>query len=125
MENGVAVNDLSGISPDLNIDTEINNVQSITVYKSSAAVLYGGKAIGGAVDLETDYIPRQLPAKALEFKGYLEGGTNSGQRQGFSAKGKVGKTGHGRLAQTIINRMLYGFRIVQRSPLLRSAAGRV
>lgn len=91
LENGVAVNDLSGISPDLNIDTEINNVQSITVYKSSAAVLYGGKAIGGAIDLETDYIPRQLPVKALEFRGFLEGGTNSGQRQGFSAKGKVGK----------------------------------
>ncbi|MDE5491430.1 TonB-dependent receptor [Elizabethkingia meningoseptica] len=92
LEKGVAVNDLSGISPDLNIDVDMDNVQNISVYKSSAAVLYGGKAIGGAIDLETDYIARQLPVKKIEFKGFLEGGTNSGQKQGFSAKGSVGKS---------------------------------
>ncbi|WP_433630146.1 TonB-dependent receptor [Chryseobacterium cucumeris] len=91
LENGTAVNDLSGISPDFNTDIEMNNVQSITVYKNSASVLYGGKAIGGAIDIETDYIARQLPAKKINIKGLLEGGSNSGQRQAFSAKGVIAK----------------------------------
>ncbi|MFS4472421.1 TonB-dependent receptor [Chryseobacterium sp. T20] len=91
LENGTAVNDLSGISPDFNTDIEMNNVQSITVYKNSASVLYGGKAIGGAIDIETDYIARQLPDKKINVKGLLEGGSNSGQKQAFSAKGVIAK----------------------------------
>ncbi|RQO40630.1 TonB-dependent receptor [Chryseobacterium sp. KBW03] len=91
LENGTAVNDLSGISPDFNTDIEMNNVQNITVYKNSASVLYGGKAIGGAIDIETDYIARQLPDKKLNVKGLLEGGSNSGQKQAFSARGIIAK----------------------------------
>ncbi|MGG1922485.1 TonB-dependent receptor [Chryseobacterium sp. NRRL B-14798] len=91
LENGMAVNDLSGISPDFNTDIEMNSVQNITVYKNSASVLYGGKAIGGAVDIETDYIARQLPEKKINFKGLLEGGSNSGQKQTFSARGIIAK----------------------------------
>ncbi|UKB81710.1 TonB-dependent receptor [Chryseobacterium sp. MEBOG07] len=91
LENGTAVNDLSGISPDFNTDIEMNNVQSITVYKNSASVLYGGKAIGGAIDIETDYIARQLPDKKLNVRGLLEGGSNSGQKQAFSARGIIAK----------------------------------
>ncbi|MGR3857558.1 TonB-dependent receptor [Chryseobacterium indologenes] len=91
LENGMAVNDLSGISPDFNTDVEMNSVQNITVYKNSASVLYGGKAIGGAVDIETDYIARQLPEKKINFKGLLEGGSNSGQKQAFSARGIIAK----------------------------------
>ncbi|MGV2448594.1 UNVERIFIED_CONTAM: TonB-dependent receptor [Ralstonia mannitolilytica] len=91
LENGMAVNDLSGISPDFNTDIEMNSVQNITVYKNSASVLYGGKAIGGAVDIETDYIARQLPEKKINFKGLLEGGSNRGQKQAFSARGIIAK----------------------------------
>ncbi|WP_137904964.1 TonB-dependent receptor [Chryseobacterium sp. 2VB] len=91
LENGMAVNDLSGISPDFNTDIEMNSVQNITVYKNSASVLYGGKAIGGAVDIETEYIARQLPEKKINFKGLLEGGSNSGQKQAFSARGIIAK----------------------------------
>nr|WP_315028613.1 TonB-dependent receptor [uncultured Chryseobacterium sp.] len=91
LENGTAVNDLSGISPDFNMDIEMDNVQSINIYKNSASVLYGGKAIGGAVDVETNYITRQLPSKKFTVTGLLEGGSNSGQRQAFSAKGTVAK----------------------------------
>lgn len=91
LENGTAVNDLSGISPDFNTDIEMNNVQNITVYKNSASVLYGGKAIGGAIDIETDYIARQLPDKKNNVKGLLEGGSNSGQKQAFSAKGIIAR----------------------------------
>lgn len=91
LENGTAVNDLSGISPDFNTDIEMNSVQSITVYKNSASVLYGGKAIGGAIDIETNYIARQLPDKKLNISGLLEGGSNSGQKQAFSARGIIAK----------------------------------
>jgi len=91
LENEMAVNDLSGISPDFNTDIEMNSVQNITVYKNSASVLYGGKAIGGAVDIETDYIARQLPDKKINFKGLFEGSSNSGQKQAFSARGIIAK----------------------------------
>jgi len=91
LENGTAVNDLSGISPDFNTDIEMNSVQNITVYKNSASVLYGGKAIGGAIDIETDYIARQLPDKKINVKGLLEGGSNSGQKQAFAAKGVIAR----------------------------------
>ncbi|MFP3594826.1 TonB-dependent receptor, partial [Chryseobacterium sp. SIMBA_038] len=87
LENGTAVNDLSGISPDFNTDIGMGNVQSINIYKNSASVLYGGKAIGGAIDIETDYVARQLPSKNLNFRALLEGGSNSGQKQAFSARG--------------------------------------
>ncbi|WP_126650702.1 TonB-dependent receptor [Chryseobacterium aureum] len=91
LENGTAANDLSGISPDFNTDIEMNSVQNITVYKNSASVLYGGKAIGGAIDIETDYIPRQFPEKKISVKGLFEGGNNSGQKQAFSARGSIGE----------------------------------
>ncbi|MCJ7936284.1 MAG: TonB-dependent receptor [Chryseobacterium sp.] len=91
LENGVAVNDLSGISPDFSMDIQMDNVQTINIYKSSASVLYGGKAIGGAVDIETDYVARQLPSKKINLKALLEGGSNSGQRQAFSARGSIDK----------------------------------
>lgn len=92
LENGVAVNDLSGISPDFNIDVDMENVQSMKVYKSSASVLYGGKAIGGAIDIETNYITRQIPDKKIGIQALLEGGSNNGQRQSISAKGSIGKS---------------------------------
>ncbi|MDR6524994.1 iron complex outermembrane receptor protein [Chryseobacterium rhizosphaerae] len=91
LENGTAVNDLSGISPDFNLDIQMDNVQNISIYKNSAAVLYGGKAIGGAVDIETNYIVRQLPSKKINLQALLEGGSNSGQKQSFSAKGTITK----------------------------------
>lgn len=91
LENGMSVNDLSGISPDFNMDIEMDNVQSINIYKNSASVLYGGKAIGGAIDVETNYIARQLPSKKFNINALFEGGSNSGQRQAFSAKGTLAK----------------------------------
>ncbi|MGE8432455.1 TonB-dependent receptor [Chryseobacterium joostei] len=91
LENGTAVNDLSGISPDFNTDIGMGNVQSINIYKNSASVLYGGKAIGGAIDIETDYVARQLSSKNLNFRALLEGGSNSGQKQAFSARGTIAK----------------------------------
>lgn len=89
LENGMSVNDLSGISPDFNTDIEMNSVQSINIYKNSAAVLFGGKAIGGAIDIEIDYVPKQIPSKKLNLRAVLEGGSNSGQKQAFSAKGTI------------------------------------
>ncbi len=89
LENGTAVNDLSGISPDFNMDIQMDNVQNISIYKNSASVLYGGKAIGGAINIETDYIARQYPSKSFTLKALLEGGSNSGQRQAFSARGTL------------------------------------
>jgi iron complex outermembrane receptor protein len=55
--------------------------------------LYGGKAIGGAVDLETDYIPRQLPAKLSNSKVFWKVELIAVRDRDFQQKVKLEKLG--------------------------------
>src|SRR5690606_14581984 len=52
LADGVAYHDLSGISPNLNINVDMDNLAEVEVYKTGASVRYGGKAIGGAVNMK-------------------------------------------------------------------------
>lgn len=65
LSNGLSYNDLSGISPNLNSNVDMDNLLGIDVYKGSASVLYGGKAIGGAVDMHDNTIPVTLFAQSF------------------------------------------------------------
>jgi iron complex outermembrane receptor protein len=65
LSNGIAMNDLSGISPNLNVLVDMENLLGIEVFKSDASVLYGGKAIGGAINLKDNSIPRKREGKTL------------------------------------------------------------
>lgn len=91
LANGIGLNDLSGISPNLNLNVDFDNVSAIEVYKESASVLYGGRAIGGAVNLKDNSVPQKMEAKALSGNAYVEGATNNGYRTGLNFRGKIGK----------------------------------
>lgn len=84
------MNDFSGISPNLGADLDPENIKSIEVYKNAASVRFGGKAIGGAVHIETQTIPEQIPDKT-KVSITLDGSSNNGFRQNISVKGKAGK----------------------------------
>ncbi|WP_241462467.1 TonB-dependent receptor [Sphingobacterium deserti] len=90
LQNGQPLNDLSGISPNININVDMDNVQQVELYKGSAAVLYGGKAIGGAVNLKDNTIPQMRFSKNIQGSAYLEAGTNSGNRQVLQLGGNLG-----------------------------------
>lgn len=91
LSNGLAINDLSGISPNLNVITDMDNLLGIDVYKSGASVLYGGKAIGGAVNLRDNTIPASRFSKKV--LGYATGelSTNNGYKQTVDLNGNIGK----------------------------------
>ena len=62
-ENGLGISDAASVSPDLPLMVNPFMAEKITVLKSSAAVLYGGNAIGGAVDVDTGVIATELLKK--------------------------------------------------------------
>lgn len=91
LSNGLAVNDLSGISPGLNVMTDMDNLLGIDVYKTGASILYGGKAIGGAVNLKDNTIPTSRAPKKLAGSAKGEATTNNGYKQAFDLNGNYGK----------------------------------
>lgn len=92
-ENGMGVSDMAALSG--NLPTMVNPflAEKITVSKSSAAVLYGGNAIGGAVDVDTGALVRRLPEKDLEGRLELGGGYNTPQAKAFRLDGRLGRFG--------------------------------
>ncbi|SDG82107.1 iron complex outermembrane recepter protein [Pedobacter terrae] len=90
LQNGLAVSDLSGISPNLNVISDMDNLLGIDIYQAEASVRYGGKAIGGAIDLRDNTIPRQLSKQRLTGSLINMGGSNSGFKQAIDLNGKLG-----------------------------------
>ncbi|RAJ05499.1 iron complex outermembrane receptor protein [Chitinophaga skermanii] len=91
LSNGISMNDLSGISPNLNVQTDMDNLLGIDVYKTGASILYGGKAIGGAINLHDNTIPnKRFPQKITGF-ATGEASTNNGYKQAFDLNGNIGK----------------------------------
>ncbi|WP_448662005.1 TonB-dependent receptor [Sphingomonas sp. CJ20] len=78
LTNGLPTQDLSGITGDHAAPLEPFLADRIIVQKGSAAVLYGGNAIGGAVNVEDGRIPTTLPARPLTGRAQLSTGDNSG-----------------------------------------------
>lgn len=91
LSNGLSLNDLSGISPSLNVVTDMDNLLGIDVYKSGGSILYGGKAIGGAVNLRDNTIPTSRFPKKIAGSVAAEGSTNNGYKQSFDLNGNMGK----------------------------------
>ncbi len=89
--NGLALNDLSGISPNINVQVDMDNLLGMDVYKGSASVLFGGKAIGGAVNLKDNSIPTSISPKKWQGKVVAEAGANAGSRQALDVQGNDGK----------------------------------
>jgi iron complex outermembrane receptor protein len=91
LSNGLSINDLSGVSPNLNVITDMDNLLGMDVYKGSASVLFGGKAIGGAINLRDNTIPMARFSKKVT--GFItgEGATNNGFKQAIDLNGDMRK----------------------------------
>lgn len=92
LAEGLTLNDMAGITPNVNIDIDQDKLVGLEVFKGSASVLYGGKAIGGAINLKNDLIPMRLANKQVSAKAQTDYGYNSGIRSSFSLTGNLAKT---------------------------------
>ncbi len=91
LSNGMGINDLSGISPNLNLITDMDNLLGIDIHINDGNVLFGGRAIGGAINLKDNTIPKEKASKSLSGFVRGEGNTNLGYKQAFDLNGNIGK----------------------------------
>lgn len=71
LSDGSNIEDASAVSPDHAVTTEPLLLRGIEVLRGPATLLYGGGAIGGAVNLLDDKVPTALPEGGLS--GVAEG----------------------------------------------------
>lgn len=71
LTDGANIQDASTISPDHAVTTEPLLLRGIEVLRGPAALLYGGGAIGGAVNLLDDRVPTTIPENGIS--GVAEG----------------------------------------------------
>lgn len=88
LEDGARVGDLSSTSSDHALSVDPLNAQRIEVVRGPAALLYGGNAIGGVINLIRDEVPSTLPEQPR--------GAVSAQAQSVNRAGGIG--GFGELA---------------------------
>jgi iron complex outermembrane receptor protein len=93
MNNGGASMDVSGLSYDHAVGIEPLLVEQIEVVRGPAALQYGGSAIGGAVNVIDNRIPK-APVKGVNGRGELRAGGAESER---AAAGVV-TVGDGRFA---------------------------
>ncbi|MES2033169.1 MAG: TonB-dependent receptor [Pseudomonadota bacterium] len=65
LNNGVGLIDASALSPDHQVAADPGEASSVEVLRGPAALLYGGSAIGGVVNVIDDRIARKLPSRPL------------------------------------------------------------
>jgi iron complex outermembrane receptor protein len=75
LNNGVGLIDASALSPDHQVASDPGEAQRIEVLRGPAALLYGGSAIGGVVNVIDDRIARRAPDAAVS--GRLNGSVGS------------------------------------------------
>lgn len=71
LSDGSNIQDASAISPDHAVTTEPLLLRGIEVLRGPAALLYGGGAIGGAINLLDDKVPTAIPEDGIS--GVAEG----------------------------------------------------
>lgn len=91
LSNGLSISDLAGVSPNLNLIVDMDNTLGIDVHKSDASIIFGGRAIGGAVNIKDNTVPKRKTSRALGGFVTAAGGTNSGFRQAVDLNGNTGK----------------------------------
>lgn len=79
LSNGGATTDASALSPDHAVPIEVLAVDRIEVLRGPAALLYGGSAIGGVVNIIDNRIPRQR-IEGVQGEVRLQGATGDGER---------------------------------------------
>jgi len=75
LNNGVGMIDASALSPDHQVAADPGEASSIEVLRGPAALLYGGSAIGGVVNVIDERIARRLPGQS--FSGRVNASASS------------------------------------------------
>lgn len=75
LSSGSALMDASEVSPDHAVSAEPLLLDSIEILRGPSALLYGGGAIGGAVNLVDKKIPTSIPDRGGEGAVEIRGGT--------------------------------------------------
>jgi len=79
LSNGGATTDASALSPDHAVPIEVLAVDRIEVLRGPAALLYGGSAIGGVVNVIDNRLPRQR-LQSVQGEVRLQTATGDGER---------------------------------------------
>ncbi len=79
LSNGGATTDASALSPDHAVPLEVLAVDRIEVLRGPAALLYGGSAIGGVVNVIDNRLPRQR-VQSVQGEVRLQTATGDGER---------------------------------------------
>lgn len=80
LSDGLKLEDASAISPDHAVTTEPLLLRGVEVLRGPATLLYGGGAIGGAVNLLDDKVPTRLPAGGVSGVAEARIGTADHER---------------------------------------------
>jgi iron complex outermembrane receptor protein len=80
LSDGAPIFDASSVSPDHAITTEPLLLDSIEVLRGPAALVYGGNAVNGAVNLIDSKIPKALPSNGLAGDAEVRFGTGDNER---------------------------------------------
>ncbi|MFZ7236917.1 TonB-dependent receptor [Avibacterium gallinarum] len=83
LANNMPINDLAVVSG--NLATSINplNATGIEISKGGAAVLYGGRSLGGAINILDDAIPKQISQNKISGEVSLNKGFNAPNQGAF------------------------------------------
>ena len=85
LTNGIGVIDVSAASPDHQVATDGIDAQKVEILRGPAALVYGGQAIGGVVNVIDGLIMEDLPKRTFGGEAYAAGnsvndGTEGGVR---------------------------------------------
>lgn len=82
LSDGANLFDASSVSPDHAITTDPLLLNSIEIIRGPAAVIYGGNAMNGAVNLIDGRIPKKLPENGLSGTGEVRLGSGDEEKTG-------------------------------------------
>jgi len=82
LNNGAEVMDASSVSPDHVVTVDTYQAHTVEILRGPSALLYGGSAIGGVVNVLDDKIPTALPEGGFEGSVEVLGSTAAKSRAG-------------------------------------------
>ena len=91
LSDGAELHDASTISPDHAVASEPLLATQIEVLRGPSALVYGGGAVGGVVNVLDGKVPTAIPKKGIEGSAELRANTGAGEGAGaFSLTGGAG-----------------------------------
>jgi len=121
LSDGSEIMDASAVSPDHAVASETLLLEGVEVLRGPSALLYGGGAIGGAVNLLDRKIPTILPENGFEGAFEVRGGTADNERAGVL--GLTAGAGNFAFRLEAANRRSDDYQIPAYTPAVLAGAG--